>query len=142
VERSDKAICHLHQLREALEPDIAAFAALNAQDEHIRLIEQTIRSMEKCMDTPKSFIVHDLAFHAALADATGNNLFLIVIHSVVDLLQDMRNLAVSTPGAPARAHQYHMRILENIKAKNPNGARQEMKSHLSQTWSEIQSVID
>jgi len=133
---------HLHQLREAIEPDIAALAAINAHAEHVQLIEQTIRSMEDCIDAPDCFIVHDLAFHSALAEATGNDLFLIVIHSVVDLLQDMRCLAISTPGAPARAQQYHVRILENIKTKNPNGARQEMKAHLSQAWSEIQGIID
>jgi GntR family transcriptional repressor for pyruvate dehydrogenase complex len=142
IERSEKAIIHLHQLREALEPDIAALAALNAQAKHIQLIEQTIRSMEECMDAPDCFIVHDLAFHSALAEATGNDLFLIVIHSVVDLLQDMRNLAVSTPGAPVRAQQYHLRILENILARDPDGARQEMKAHLAQAWSEIQAIID
>jgi GntR family transcriptional repressor for pyruvate dehydrogenase complex len=142
LERGEQAIPHLHQLREALEPDIAALAAQNARPEEIKKIEDAGRAMEESIHDPAQFIKYDLAFHSALAEATGNELFLIVIHSVVDLLQNARSVAVQTPGAAERAQQYHMAILDQIKAGNPEGARETMKTHLVQAWSETQPQIN
>jgi len=142
AERGEKAVTQLHQLREALEPDIAALAAQNAKPEHVQNIENAAQEMERSLGDPDRFILYDLAFHSALAEATGNNLFLIVIHSVVDLLQNARNLAITTPGAGTRAQQYHLHMLQQIKAGNPEGAREAMRSHLSQTWKEIQARIE
>lgn len=141
MERSEQAIHQLHQLRQAMEPEIAAIAAKNAKSKHKRSLAEAIEEMERSIDDPDRFIMHDLAFHSNLAEATSNNLFLIVIHSVVDLLQDVRNLAISNAGASERAQQYHVKILEEIKSRNPEGARQAMQAHLKQTWNEIQASM-
>lgn len=141
MEWSEKAIHQLHQLRQAMEPEIAAIASKNARSKHMRSLAEAIQEMDQSIDDPDRFIMHDLVFHSNLAEATGNNLFLIVIHSVVDLLQDVRNLAISNTGASERAQKYHVKILEEIKAGNPVGARITMQAHMIQTWSEIQASM-
>jgi GntR family transcriptional regulator, transcriptional repressor for pyruvate dehydrogenase complex len=141
TERGERAVIQLHQLREALEPDIAALAAKNATSEQINNIQKAVQEMEWSLDDPDRFILYDLVFHTALAEATGNNLFLIVIHSVVDLLQNARNLAITNPGAGMRAQHYHLAILEHIKAGNSEEAREVMAAHLNQAIEEIQARL-
>jgi GntR family transcriptional repressor for pyruvate dehydrogenase complex len=144
AERSEQAIRNLHQVREALEPDIAAIAACCAGPEHIEEMEEALLRMDQALDDPVVYIQADLAFHSALAKATGNDLFLIVIHPVIDLLQGIRELAQQTPGAMERGQAFHQTLLEHIKAgpSHADQARQTMLRHLSQVWLEIQSQRD
>jgi len=90
VERSKEAIRNLHQLREALEPAIATLAAENARPEHLEKMEEALHRMDQSLANPTEYIQADLAFHSALANATGNDLFLILVYPVIDLLQDVR----------------------------------------------------
>jgi len=144
AERSEQAIRNLHQVREALEPNIAAIAARNAGPEHIKEMEEALRRMDQALDDPVAYIQADLDFHSALARATGNDLFLIAIHPVIDLLQDIRELAQQTPGAMERGQAFHHELLKHIKAgpDHADQARQAMLRHLGQVWSEIMSQSD
>jgi GntR family transcriptional repressor for pyruvate dehydrogenase complex len=142
AEREEEAIWKLHQLREALEPYIAAKAAENATHDHIKTMQDALRRMEESLDKPEEFIEADLDFHTALAEATGNEIFLVIIHPVIDLLQDARRIAISTAGSGRRAQSYHRLIFEHIKAGKPEEAEKAMKSHLDQTWGEIQPNIE
>jgi len=144
AERSEQALRNLHEVREALEPNIAALAARNALPEHIEKMEEALRTMDQALDDPPAYIPADLAFHSALAEATGNELFLVVIHPVIDLLQDQMDLVQKTPGARERGQEFHRRLLEHIKAgpDQANEARQTMLAHLRQVWIDIQSQQD
>jgi DNA-binding FadR family transcriptional regulator len=57
----------------------------------------------------------DEQFHVALAEATKNNMFTILLNSIIDLLQEARGLAIPTPEAGERSSQYHQQILEVVK---------------------------
>jgi len=142
AERSDQSIRHLHQLREAVEPPIAALAALHARPEHIAKLEEAVARMDAALNDPTAYIQADLDFHSTLADATGNNLFLLVIYPVIDLLQEARLRFVQNPGAGERAQTFHRLLLEQIKAGNAAGARAAMQAHLDQAWGELPHESD
>jgi GntR family transcriptional repressor for pyruvate dehydrogenase complex len=148
AERSAYAIRNLHQLREALEPNIAELAASNAGPVHLREMKDALDRMESLLSNASEgtdddqFVEIDLAFHSALAKATGNDLFLIVIRPVIHLLQEARRLSVETPGATHRAQVYHRMILERVRAGQPGGAKEAMRAHLAQTWQEIAEQIE
>ena len=141
AERADHAIVNLHQLREALEPYIAASAARNAQPEHIRKMEEALRKMEQTLDNPAGHLPADIAFHSALAEATGNDLFLLIIYPVIGLLEDAKYLAIQFPGATRKGQPYHQRVLDFVKTGRPEQARQAMQDLLDITWHEIQSHL-
>jgi GntR family transcriptional repressor for pyruvate dehydrogenase complex len=144
AERTEQALRNLHQVREALEPNIAAIATRNATLEHIAKMEEAVRTMDQALEDPPTYIQADLAFHSALAEATGNDLFLIVIHPVIDLLQDMMTVIQKTPGAMERGQEFHRRLVEQIKGgpDYANAARQTMLDHLRQAWLEVQPQAD
>ena len=144
AERSDRAIRDLLQVREALEPDIAAIAVRNASPETIKAMEEALVRMDLALDDPAIYIQADLAFHSALAEATGNELLVILIHPVIDLLQDMMGLAQRTPGAMKRGLTYHRQLVEHVKAgpDHAEEARATMLRHLAQVWEEIEPQLE
>ena len=137
AERGHRAIFRLHQLREALEPDIAALAARNARPEHIEQMGEALLKMEQTLDNPRDYLPADMVFHSTLAEATGNDLFLLIIHAVIGLLEDTRYLTIQSPGAAERAQPSHRLVFEYVKAGHADEAREAMQSHLDVTWREI-----
>lgn len=142
AERSSETFAHLHQLRVALEPDIAALAARKAQPEQIAEMEAAILRMDRALGDPESYIPADVAFHTALAKATGNELFLLVIRPVIDLLADAMRLSEQTQGATSRGQAFHRTLLEHIKAGDAERAAEAMRAHLDQVWYDIVAQLD
>jgi DNA-binding GntR family transcriptional regulator len=46
------------------------------------------------------------------------------------------------PGAAARGQDFHRIILEHVKTKNADEAREAMQAHINQVWIEIQPQLD
>ena len=142
AERGHRAIFSLHQLREALEPYVAALAARNARPEHIERMEQALLTMEQTLDDPSEHLPADQMFHSTLAEATGNDLFLLVIHPVVGLLEDTKYLAIQFPGATRKGQPYHRLVFEHVKAGRAEEAREAMQTLLDITWREVLAHYD
>jgi len=133
-----KLIQDLIQVRDAIEPPIAALAAQNATDEDIAKLAQALDEMERDVSNPGEYIVADNAFHFALAEAAQNSVFQLIANSIVDLLQESRRLAVSSPGAVKRANYHHRHILEAVKAGDIDGAYMAMDEHMHQIRDDIE----
>ena len=122
----------LVQVRELLEPEIAALGAEHATSEQVAAMDQAILAMDAALDDAERFIEADLDFHLALAEATRNDIIPILIDSIVDLLREQRKSIFSTPGGPQRGQVHHKRILKAVKQQDPNAARKAMRAHLVQ----------
>ncbi len=122
----------LVQVREILEPEIAALGAEHATSEQVAAMDQAVLAMDAALDDAERFIEADLDFHLALAEATRNDIIPILIDSIVDLLREQRKSIFSTPGGPQRGQIHHKRILKAVKQQDPNAARKAMRAHLVQ----------
>jgi GntR family transcriptional regulator, transcriptional repressor for pyruvate dehydrogenase complex len=123
---------HLVEVREILEPEIAALAAPRADEEAIAEMRDAIAVMDAAKRDPEAFIEADLDFHLALAEAAANPLILSLIDSIVAILRDQRMLIFKVEGGPERGQYHHKRILEAIEHRDPQGARDAMRAHLRQ----------
>jgi len=123
---------HLAEVREILEPEIAAFAAQRADAEMLSAMREPIGVMDAARLDPEGFIEGDLDFHLALAEAAGNPLILSLIDSIVGLLREQRMRTYYTEGGPERGQYHHKRILEAVEHRDPQGARDAMRAHLRQ----------
>lgn len=123
---------NLVEVREIIEPGIAALAATRADEEHIMTMREAVATMDEALKDPDKFIEADLDFHLALAEATQNALIPTLIDSVVDLLRVQRARIFRVEGGPQRGQVYHKRILEAIVQHDPAGARNAMRAHLRQ----------
>jgi len=122
----------LVEVREILEPEIAALAATRADEETITEMKEAIEVMDEAKRDPDTYIEADLDFHLALAEAAANPLILSLIDSIVGLLRQQRIGIFQVEGGPGRGQYHHKRILEAIEHRDSAGAREAMKAHLRQ----------
>jgi GntR family transcriptional repressor for pyruvate dehydrogenase complex len=122
----------LVEVREILEPEIAALAAERAEEQHLAALREAVAIMDASLEDAEAFIEADLDFHLALAEAAGNPIILSLIDSIVGLLREQRLGTFETPGGPQRGQYYHRRILAAIETRNAEQARSEMRAHLQQ----------
>ena len=123
---------HLVEVREILEPEIAALAATRADEESLVEMREAVSIMDKAKRDPDAFIEADLDFHLALAEAAANPLILSLIDSIVGVLREQRISIFGVDGGPERGQYHHKRVLEAVENRDPAGARAAMRAHLRQ----------
>jgi GntR family transcriptional repressor for pyruvate dehydrogenase complex len=122
----------LAEVREILEPEIAALAAKRADQEQLTAMQEEIAKMDAAKKDPDAFIEADLDFHLALAEAAANPIILSLIDSIVGLLREQRMRIFHVEGGPERGQYHHKRIMEAVEKSDALGAREAMKAHLRQ----------
>jgi DNA-binding FadR family transcriptional regulator len=133
---------YLAEVREILEPEIAALAAARADDQALASMREPIAVMDESRKDSDAFIEADLDFHLALAEAAANPLILSLIDSIVGLLREQRMRIFLTEGGPERGQYHHRRILEAVEHRDPSGAREAMKAHLRQVREDSQNSLN
>ena len=123
---------YLVEVREILEPEIAALAAARADYEDLAALRQALDVMDNAERDSDVYIEADLDFHLALAEAAANPIVLSLIDSIVGFLREQRSRLFRVAGGPARGQHYHRSILEAIERHDPQGARAAMQAHLWQ----------
>jgi GntR family transcriptional regulator, transcriptional repressor for pyruvate dehydrogenase complex len=122
----------LVEVREILEPEIVALAAMRAEEQHLAEMREAVSIMDGARRDPEAFIEADLDFHLALAEAASNPLILSLIDSIVGLLREQRMGIFCVDGGPERGQYHHKRILEAVEHGDSPGAREAMRAHLEQ----------
>ena len=129
---------HLAEVRAILEPEIAALAAVRAEESDLAVMREAVAVMDRAQRDPDGYIEADLDFHLALAEAASNPLILSLIDSIVGLLREQRLRIFSVPGGPERGQSHHKRILDAMEKRDPEKAREAMKAHLEQVREDSQ----
>ncbi len=125
-------LLYLAQVREILEPEIAALAAKRIEEQHLITMREAVATMDRSLHDPDAYIEADLDFHLSLAEAVANPLILSLIDSVVGLLREQRLQVFNVEGGPERGQFHHKRILAAVEAHDPEQARVAMRAHLAQ----------
>lgn len=123
---------HLAELRQILEPEIAALAATRIEEQLVATMREAVAVMDRSLRNPDAYIEADLDFHLALAEAAGNPLVLSLIDSIVGLLREQRMGIFYVEGGPERGQYHHKRIFQAIEKRDPDAAREAMRAHLTQ----------
>ena len=131
----------IHEIRTLLETEIAGVAACRRTNSDLEEMSRILASNSTVERDRNGFAEGDVAFHNALARATDNELFSVLLNSVVDIMLVVRQLAFDLPNTPARAHGHHVAIYEKVKAGDGTGARDAMRSHLDEAWASIDAVL-
>src|SRR5579864_8894699 len=122
----------LVEIREILEPEIAALAAGRATAQHLESLKEAVAEMDRHKSDSEAFIEADLDFHLALADAAANPLIFSLIDPIVGLLREQRTRIFHVEGGPERGQYHHKRILAAVERRDPDAAREAMRAHLRQ----------
>lgn len=132
---------YLIELREILEPEIAAIAASRVTQENLVLMREAVDTMDQSMDDINTYAEADLDFHLALAESTHNPLILSLLDSLIGELREQRLRSAKVKGALHRGQPHHKAILGAIENGDVEGARDIMSRHMKQVRKDIEKAL-
>jgi GntR family transcriptional repressor for pyruvate dehydrogenase complex len=121
---------HVYEVRRMIEVEAAGLAAGRATTEDRVAMQAAIEGMDTHRHDPEEYVAHDIAFHQAIAAATHNDLFGVLLGPISDLLMAMVRVSLGAPGAAEEGLVHHRNILRWIAAGDPEQARQAMRDHV------------
>jgi GntR family transcriptional repressor for pyruvate dehydrogenase complex len=122
------------EARRILETEAAGLAAARATSDHLATLSEEVAGLFANRDNPNLFLVHDINFHRAVADAAQNPIVGALVGMVSALYYERRRAtAARASDSDLRdAAEAHRRIYQSIRARDAEGARRAMNEHLLQ----------
>jgi len=132
----------LTEARVLLEPPIARLAALRANAEDIRRLEELVAKQEAAIKGNGNPRRYDLEFHRLVADCTKNLPLIIVMNSLADLA--LEAFARIDIGSDVKRHvvDFHQRVIDAIRRRDSEAAYQEMLRHVRDVQSRLGKVFE
>jgi DNA-binding FadR family transcriptional regulator len=121
--------------RIALEGEAAALAAHDHDAEGLRRIRDALAALDRTLQGDILGVEEDIAFHRAIAEATGNRFFaetLAALHAQISVgIRLNRNLSLIQPRKRiVGGQEEHRLVFDKIAARDEAGARQAMRQHI------------
>jgi GntR family transcriptional repressor for pyruvate dehydrogenase complex len=135
--RKRHLVAELVDVRQMIEPALAARAAANATEQEVAQLEDILRRQAEKMRRGEETVEEDSEFHYSLALAARNTVILKVLDVLMDLLRESRSRSLQVPGRSERSYAGHLRILKAIKRRDGVAAERAARQHLS----EIQRIV-
>jgi GntR family transcriptional repressor for pyruvate dehydrogenase complex len=136
-----EGLTHLVELRQILEPEIAALAAKRIDEQLLATMRESVATMERSLHDPDAYIEADLDFHLALAEAANNPMVLSLLDSIVGLLREQRLRIFNVDGGPEHGQFHHKRILDAVERHDAQAARELMQAHLTQVDEDSRAAL-
>ena len=121
----------IFEVRHLLEPQIASVAATRADPDEVQRMAGILEEQQQQLEQGESGVDADTAFHFALASATHNSAVVKVVSAVGDILRLSRDQSLQEPGRAKRSLASHRQILEKVRARDTEAAREAMEYHLT-----------
>ena len=123
----------LFEIRQLIEVEAAAQAAERATPTHLAVMRRWLEEVETqiARENLDGIVTADVEFHRQIIIATGNDILVDLMDSIVDLLRAMRRDSINIPELLSNIISGHRAILEAIEVRDSGLARQAMQNHLA-----------
>lgn len=140
---SDKEICLIYEMAEALEAMVAYLVAQHADINAIKDLEQYVITMENTneQDNAEKWIAADEHFHITLYSLCGNKYLVEGLNRCLTQCHLARLFFNFTPFDRAKSTKEHRDTFEAIKEGNAERARQLTQSHWKRTRTELLKLL-
>jgi DNA-binding FadR family transcriptional regulator len=139
--RPASGVQELLEVRELLEPEIAALAAQRVSGEGLEALRSLVLRMEQSLDDVDAFVAANDVFHRMLTHSTGNSFIIRVIEPIIDMLRRQRATSGFVADSPRRAQVHHRRIMAALLDRNPAEVREAMRAHLVQIREDYEAAL-
>lgn len=124
------------ELRISIETESAGLAAIRRDAQQLDVMRQALNAFSASHRAGGDTAGHDLAFHLAIAAATGNRYFEEVLgHFGALLIPRTRIVSINVPERDPdyllRVNREHEEILQAIERQDPDSAKAAMRLHLN-----------
>ena len=130
------------EMRHILEPAGAALAAERATPEQLARIREAYAAMAAAGNNLEQSIPHDLRFHQAILEATGNTFLASMGHVIESALAFSFQVSARARDDAAYSLPLHKAVLERIEARDARGAQVAMLRLLENARGEIERILD
>jgi DNA-binding FadR family transcriptional regulator len=131
----------LHEVRTHLEVPGAGLAATRRSDADLERLEQIVARHSGVADAVE-WVEHDLEFHVALAEATGNELQARLVQDLRGLQFEQTVLMARVTGGVAAPDAEHRAILDAVRRQDRELAEQAMAAHLAAILERFKALTD
>jgi GntR family transcriptional repressor for pyruvate dehydrogenase complex len=121
----------IFEARRVLEVGAAGLAAERATDQHLAAMAEELTEMYASFNEPQRYLIHDIRFHRAVADASGNPILATLMEMVSAVMYERRRQTVEQATDFKQSAALHHRIYRAIRSRDPEQARAAMSEHLS-----------
>ena len=121
---------HMFETRLILEVGAAGLAAERATGEQLATMSEEIADMFAALKDPQQFLLHDVAFHRAVAAASGNPTLATLVDMVSAILYERRRDTIGRAHDFNEAVELHRRVYRAIRSRKPDEAREAMRDHI------------
>jgi DNA-binding FadR family transcriptional regulator len=132
---AEESPLELIRARALLEGEIAAVAAKHGKKAQIDAVEEALDQMIAAANAGVSPLEADRLFHIRVAEATGNSVFVGVVVQLYNArlgpLFHTLHSHFDDPIVWNHAIEEHTRVLEGLRAKDPERARAGMRRHMN-----------
>lgn len=127
-------------VRGVIEVEIAARAAAGSSDDDLRALRQAAALMNDAT-TAEAASVADVEFHRAIAAATGNEFFEMMLDSLRGVLLELQMPSLGEPETREYVLGAHAAILARIESHDVEGARVAMRDHLREAALRLATAV-
>jgi DNA-binding FadR family transcriptional regulator len=131
---ADVDYAKVDEVRRTIEVAAAGAAAARGTPDDVARADAELRRMRERIDDLEECVQADLAFHRVIADATGNELYSMLLDSLGAPLVEVRRTNLGRGGTARRRRiiAAHRRILDAVADGDAERARAAMEAHLDE----------
>jgi len=127
------------EVRGIIESEAARFSAERASEEEVADIQRCYRQLTDTFEGGASFdygayLEADMAFHAAILEASHNELLAQIGRTMRRAIQTARQADVHEVDVLAASMPFHAAIVKAIQRKDPKGAHRASRRMFDQVW--------
>jgi GntR family transcriptional regulator, transcriptional repressor for pyruvate dehydrogenase complex len=122
------------EMRQALEVAAAGYAARRRDPEDIARLERIAHALREHVEDIPRFVEHDVHFHLALADATGNPFFKLFLSSIREIMAQSMKVGLISRRSQREIDislEAHEEVFERVRAGEPEAAEHAMRRHFA-----------
>ena len=120
----------MFEARRTLEVGVAGLAAARSGPSDIAAIADAIASMFAAVGDPPKFLVCDIKFHRAIAEASGNKILAALVEMVSALFYERRRRTVNRQPELRTSAETHLSIYHAVRDHDRARAERLMSEHL------------
>jgi GntR family transcriptional repressor for pyruvate dehydrogenase complex len=137
----DYAILDLFDARKIVEVGIIELAAPRVSDDDVAKLEACLAKSALAGHDPETFLHTDIELHTLIAQIANNPIMLRFMDSIHQMGLASRRRTGRLEGVVEQSAADHRRIVEALKARDPQAAREAMLDHLDKVEAKLRVVL-
>jgi len=120
----------MFEARGVLEVGVAGLSAQRATGEQAAAMAEEVASMFASLADPRTFLLHDVRFHRAVATGSNNPVLTALVEMVSALVYERRSGTIERARGLRASAEMHRKVYQAIRRRDAEAARSAMGDHL------------